>query len=193
MASKSPRRKEILEKAGISFQVSYVEVSEIPNENLSLIEQIREIAGRKARALVDQGKVLKGQGNWVLSADTLVIVEGCVLGKPRSQNEAVAFLRRLSGKTHQVITALCLWDVDQGEPMLTEETATVTFRQLSEDEITEYVTTGDPMDKAGAYGIQGKAAQFVSSIEGSVENVMGLPIELVKRLLREHGWQGSDR
>lgn len=188
LASQSPRRSELLARAGFRFTITSPQISEIPDENLNLQDQIRQIAIDKALACLSSGKVAKGEGNLILSADTVVVQSDKILGKPRDVEECAEYLRRLSGQTHRVITAVCLVEVDAGRRAVAHETSYVTFRQLSESEIFEYAASGDGLDKAGGYGIQGTAAQFVASIEGPVDNVMGLPVAVVEGLIAENGW-----
>lgn len=193
LASQSPRRRELLSKAGFEFEVASVEISEIPKENLSLHEQIEGIARDKAEALVESPKLPKSEHILVLSADTVVVIDGQILGKPRDLSESESHIRRLSGRTHQVITGVCLWDLSTDKKVVTHETADVTFRKLSDEEIRSYVDSRDGMDKAGAYGIQSVGKTFISDLKGSLDNVMGLPVALVERLVKENGWQISRR
>jgi septum formation protein len=192
LASQSPRRKDLLTKAGFEFIVSSLEISEIPNENLSLEKQIEDLAWRKAQALVESGKLLNLKDILVLSADTVVVIEGQIVGKPRDRTESAQTLLKLSGRTHQVITGICLWALDgsiqSSTKVVSHEIAEVTFRALGEGEMKAYVDSGDGMDKAGAYGIQGAGAAFVAHLRGSVDNVMGLPVGLVERLINENSW-----
>lgn len=193
LASQSPRRRELLQKAGFEFEIASVEISEIPNENLSLEAQIEDLARQKAEALVESSKLPKLPNILILSADTVVVIDDKILGKPRDLSESESHLRRLSGRTHQVITGVCLWDLVGEKKLVTHETADVTFRKLADDEIRSYVDSRDGMDKAGAYGIQSVGATFISHLRGSLENVMGLPVALVERLIRENGWQVGRR
>lgn len=188
LASQSPRRRELLQQAGFEFTVSSVQISEIPDENLNLEEQIRRLAWEKAEALVSSGKVLKGQGNLVLSSDTVVVLENKILGKPKDLTECASYIRQLSGRKHRVITSVCLWDLDSGRVVTDHDTTWVTFRYVTENEIEEYAASGEGMDKAGGYGIQGLAGKFVSATEGKMDTVVGLPVDLVEKLLRENGW-----
>lgn len=176
LASASPRRAEILSAAGISFKLSTP-----PNIDESLIkgESPREHAARLARL-----KAEAVPGDLVLGADTVVVVDGRILGKPRTVNEAAEMLRLLSGRAHEVITGVCL--KSPMETVVDVEETTVWFMILCEEEIVAYVASGEPMDKAGAYGIQGLASKFVSHIEGSYTNVMGLPVTLVYQMLRRN-------
>ncbi len=189
LASQSPRRKELLEKAGFDFHTLTIEVSEILEKNLTLEDSLMALACKKAKALLDSGKLAKFKSFLVLSGDTVVVLDNQVLGKPENTVQAVEFLGRLSGKTHRVITAVSLVASENLAHFVTGYCTTkVIFRELSKSEIVDYVATGEPMDKAGAYAIQGIAKKFVVSIDGPLDNVVGLPIELVKELMRKHGW-----
>ena len=189
LASQSPRRSDLLRRAGFEFITVSFQISEIPNESLNLPSQIQDLAWRKAQECLKLGKAPKGQGNLVLSADTVVVLDGQILGKPSDMSENQSFLQRLSGQTHSVITAICLVEVDSGRSALAHEISEITFRKLSTQEIYEYAVSGEGLDKAGGYGIQGGAAKFVERVEGSHDNIVGLPIALVEKLLRENGWR----
>jgi septum formation protein len=189
LASRSPRRKELLEKAGIKHTPFSVEVSENLSENLNLDDAIMEIARRKAVAILEPVKSLNLQNILVLSSDTLVVLMGEVLGKPIDEGQAYDFLRRLSGQTHEVKTSICFYDTVTGNVISQIESSFVTFRNLTDDEIWSYIKSGDPMDKAGAYGIQGPGGKFISHLDGELENVMGLPIKRVLKIIQENGWE----
>ncbi len=188
LASQSPRRKELLEKAGFEFHTLTVEVSEILEKNLTLEASIMSLARKKSQAALDSPNLLNFKNFLLLTADTVVALESDVLGKPGDGAQAVEFLSRLSGKTHRVITAVCL--VAEGSDNFATDfcSTTVHFRKLSSLEIQDYVASGEPMDKAGAYAIQGGARKFVTSIEGPLDNVIGLPVSLIEKLMRENGW-----
>ena len=188
LASQSPRRRELLDQAGFEFSTFPVKVSENIDENLNPEEQVRTLALRKARACIDQNNQLKSHGFLVLGADTMVFLGQQSLGKPLDFSQAVDFLSRLSGQTHRVMTGVALVPTDHGPVWVGHCVTEVTFRQLSAQEIHEYVQTGEPMDKAGAYGIQGLGQKFVSSKSGSWSNVVGLPIESLELALKERGW-----
>jgi septum formation protein len=189
LASQSPRRKELLEKAGIVFKTLSVQVSEFLNENLNLDDAIMEIAREKAMAVLDHVKSLNSGDILVLSSDTVVVLGGKVLGKPLDQGQAFDFLRRMSGQTHEVKTSICFHDTVTQKTICEIESAFVTFRDLSDEEIWSYIRTGDPMDKAGAYGIQGKAKEFIVNLKGELDTVMGLPVKRVLRVIRENKWE----
>ncbi len=188
LASQSPRRKELLERAGFKIHTFSVKVSEFLDKNLILDDAIQAIARQKAMAAVEQIKHLKSQDILILASDTLVVLEKEILGKPQDEGQAFQFLRRLSGQTHEVKTAICFFDLKTQKLISEVESSFVTFRNLSVNEIREYIKTGEPMDKAGAYGIQGLGGNFIQSLQGNLDNVMGLPVERVKRILRENHW-----
>lgn len=183
LASESPRRKQLLQEAGFLFNVFPVKVSEIPNKNLNANAQILDIAGRKARAAFSELKAQGKEDFIILAADTEVIFDGGPLGKPQDREDAFRILRRLSGKAHQVLTAVYLIEGPVGNELSQVETTSVIFKNLSDEEIWTYIDTGEPMDKAGAYGIQGLGRQFVEKFEGPFDNVVGLPMGLVTELL----------
>ncbi|MCB9073286.1 MAG: septum formation protein Maf [Bdellovibrionaceae bacterium] len=203
LASQSPRRKFFLQKRGYLFHTFPVEISEILNENLSIENAVEDLAQRKAQTLVQSGKLEPGQEYVILAADTIVYHRGRVLGKPKDRAEAIETLTQLAGDTHQVITAFCLLHWPSGDFVTDHEVSHVTFRPLSQSEISEYVDTGDPMDKAGAYGIQSLAKgfslemgdpfqaerrDFVLDFTGSLENIAGLPIAKVESALAQKNW-----
>lgn len=189
LASESPRRRQLLEKAGFIFDVVSVKVSEIPDKNLNVNEQILDIAGRKAQAAFSLLKSSRKQPFVVLSADTEVIYGGGPLGKPADEKDAFRLLRLLSGQTHEVKTAMCLIESENSRLVSQIETTEVVFRDLSDREILDYIATGEPLDKAGAYGIQGLGREFVEKFVGSFDNVVGLPVKVVQQLLSREGWE----
>lgn len=185
LASESPRRKQLLKEAGFSFDVVSVKVSEIPDKNLNATEQILDIARRKARAAFAQLKSSKSHEFTLISADTEVIFEDQLQGKPADKQNAFEMLRRLSGKQHGVQTGVCIIDSATGKELSQIETTTVYFKNLTDQEIWTYIESGEPMDKAGAYGIQGLGGKFVEKFEGPFDNVVGLPVQLVKEMLKK--------
>jgi septum formation protein len=176
LASHSPRRREILRAAGVEFASRPVEVDETPREGESAADHVVRLARQKALAAP------LARGEVILGADTVVVVDGAIFGKPASAADARRMLQRLSGREHEVMTGVCL----RTESRLASqaETTRVRFVPLSEEEISSYVASGEPMDKAGAYAIQGLASKFIDRIEGCYFNVVGLPVALVYRLLR---------
>lgn len=188
LASQSPRRSELLRSAGFLFQVSPVKVSESIEENLNPEDNASQIATMKATACLDQNKELKRRGFLILAADTIVAVDDQMLGKPTSVEQAHSFLRLMSGRAHRVISGMCLLESATGRMWQGYDTTEVVFRSLTEAEISEYVESKDPFDKAGGYGIQSGGGKFVSSVRGSRSNVVGLSLELLERVLLENGW-----
>ena len=185
LASSSPRRAEILRQAGIPFEMLATNSDESPRENESPPELVLRLAKAKASAAAAQtfGPAI------VLGADTEVIIDGQVLGKPVSSDDARTMLRRLSGRVHDVITGLALIRVPGNALRVEHETTRVTFAAMSEEEIAAYIATGEPFDKAGAYAIQGIGGRYVTRIDGCYFNVMGLPLARLYRMLRELGWK----
>lgn len=189
LASQSPRRRELLSRAGFDFTTTSLQISEIPDENLNLPDQVRGLAVSKADAWLEQAKPQEKQGILLLTADTVVILDGQILGKPKDQKENRRYMEALSGRIHEVITAVCLVEGSTGKRVVDHDVARITFRELTPSEIDEYVATGEGLDKAGGYGIQGAAGKFVAKLEGAFDNVMGLPVALVEKLLDENGWK----
>lgn len=191
LASESPRRRELLKKAGYNFDVVPSKVSEIPNKNLNVNDQILDISRRKARASFDQAQREKTEPFLVLAADTEVIFNNAPLGKPQSPEDAHRILRLLSGLVHEVITGVCIIDSQTGKEISQTETTKVHFKNLTDEEIWQYIRTGEPMDKAGAYGIQGLGGNFVLRYEGSFDNIVGLPMTLVNKMLAPYSVKNS--
>ncbi len=179
LASASPRRQELLRNAGICFEVQPAHIPEDP----SLGEDAKGCAERLAR---EKAAVVarKRPHDAVLGADTVVAIDGQILGKPADRLDAARMLRMLSGREHRVITGVAL--VVGGQWFVASEITNVTFSEITEEEIADYVATGEPMDKAGAYAIQGIASRWIPRIEGDYSNVVGLPVALVYRLLRDN-------
>lgn len=177
LASQSPRRKDLLRLFGIPFTVRVADIDETMDSALPAAEAVAAISRKKAYAVARQANEI------LIAADTIVVVDGRILGKPRSVQDAVQMLRLLSGRDHQVmtgVTVLC----DGRETVFTEITD-LHFRELSDHEILRYVQSGEPMDKAGAYGIQGGAALFCEKMAGDYYNVMGLPVCRLGQVLKE--------
>lgn len=186
LASSSPRRSMLLHKWGYSYTTVQAFVSEEVRAGLSPQRMVRELAERKARAgLLKWSETGGSVKDVIIGADTLVVMNGKALGKPKASAEAVDMLKRLRGHTHSVLTGVALITSAKMEVEVVE--TRVSFRKLSEEEILAYLATGEPMDKAGAYGIQGEAGKFVEKLEGSITNVIGLPMELLSDKLRAWG------
>jgi septum formation protein len=183
LASSSPRRRELLTRAGLEFTVVNADIPEDQHEDEPPLEYCRRLAGEKAEAVL---KRLPEGPTEVLGADTIVVLDGNVLGKPENNAQAHRMLRMLSGHTHDVITAVCLMRRDaygNTASDLRHEITRVRFRALSKLEIDAYISTREPFDKAGAYAIQGGASAFVASCDGDYDNVVGLPMKLVREML----------
>lgn len=177
LISASPRRKKILENAGLKFDIETVEISEIIDKNLNVAEAVSQIATDKMRAFVASAEFLKYQDFLAVTADTTVAIDGRCLEKPQTEELAAEFLRLLSGRTHRVYTGVCLYNTKTEVWTHHCEESQVEFRILTEKEIWDYIQTGSPMDKAGAYGIQDESHNFIKEVRGSVNNVIGFPIE----------------
>jgi septum formation protein len=193
LASASPRRQELLKNAGINFVVKPANIPEVrhPGEAPQIFAE--RMAREKARAVFVGEK-----DEYVLGADTIVIGgatgvspvnSDLVLGKPESEQDAARMLRLLSGRKHHVITGVCLIAANFED--VRSETTAVHFAAMSDAEIRDYIATGEPMDKAGAYAIQGAASRWISEIEGDYSNVVGLPVALVLRMLQDHRVGGT--
>ncbi|HUG54500.1 MAG TPA: Maf family protein [Vicinamibacteria bacterium] len=178
LASASPRRAQILSALGVPHQVAVADVDEAfaPGERAEA--GVERLARAKAAAVAAGGLP-------VLAADTVVVCDGVILGKPGTDEEAAAMLRRLSGRTHEVVTGVCLRRGEEARSA--HERTAVTFVELSDADVEWYVATGEPRDKAGAYHVDGRGAVFIARVDGSPSNVAGLPVTLVWRLARELG------
>jgi septum formation protein len=180
LASASPRRSELLQRIGIEFEVIPSNVEEDIEKDISPKILVQELALIKA---ADVAKNVES-GYLVIGADTLVIFNDNVLGKPKDEENAYKMLSLLSGKTHRVYTGICVIDTESGKSVSDFECSKVTFRELTDDEIYAYIETGEPMDKAGAYGIQEKGALLVEEIKGDYFNIVGFPICKFGELLK---------
>ena len=182
LASNSPRRRELLAQIGIrDFQILSPDVDEAVESGLSPARMVEALSLRKARAAAGRA----GAEDLILAADTVVALDGRVLGKPRDQEEAFAMLSALSGREHRVYTGVTV--LGGGQAATEHEETAVAFRALTPEEIRDYIATGEPMDKAGAYGIQGVGALLVQGIRGDYCNVVGLPVFRLGRMLSGFG------
>jgi MAF protein len=177
LASTSPRRSDLLKMAGYEFTVSPAEVGEEYLRGTPPMQIVEQLALRKAKAVAKDHP-----GDTVLAADTLVVFKGRILGKPKDEQDAKAMLKLLAGNVHQVYTGYCV--IADGKLLNGHECTSVEFYPLQDGEIEAYIATGEPMDKAGAYGIQGRGALLVKRIDGDFYNVMGLPVGKINRLLK---------
>jgi len=182
LASASPRRRQLLEQLGLRFEVTAADVDERPRPGESPRDYVLRVARAKASAAADRlgGPVLP-----ILAADTAVVLNGAILGKPRDREDAIGMLGRLSGRSHQVLSAVALWKGGAVRTALNE--SQVRFRGITPGEAAAYWESGEPRDKAGAYGIQGMGGMFVEHLAGSYSGVVGLPLLETTALLQEAG------
>jgi septum formation protein len=190
LASASPRRSEILRNAGLQFEIRKTDVDESRLADEVPGDYVRRLALSKSLSAAAEYRELDNEALF-LGADTVVVVDAEILGKPASQDDARSMLHRLSGRVHEVHTGLALLRTPGAERRVVEEITRVHFVSLSEQEIESYIATGEPFDKAGAYAIQGIGGRYVTRIEGCYFNVMGLPLAKLWSLLRELGWENS--
>lgn len=181
LASQSPRRRELISLLGVPFAVVGPMCDEIYHPELSIDKQIESIAHDKARSVLADH-----EDNIVIGSDTVVVCDGEILGKPQDENDAKRMLRQLSGKTHAVITGVAILSSNHEE--VYSVNTLVTFNEMSDDEIDSYIASREPMDKAGAYAIQGKGSLFIRNIEGDYYSVMGLPVSSIYKRLNENQW-----
>ena len=179
LASQSPRRRELLGLTGLDFIVRVADIDETMDPGRAPFEEVARVSRLKALA------VSREPGDVVIAADTIVVCEGKVLGKPRDESDAFRILSLLSGRHHEVMTGMTVLRDD--EIVTHTEVTRIHFRDLHPDEIRAYIASGEPMDKAGAYGIQGGAALFADQMEGDYYNVMGLPVCRLAMILRTFG------
>lgn len=180
LASASPRRQELLDQIKVTYRVNPVDLDETPLPNETPVDYVQRLAAEKSAACIAQ----LGDSLPVLAADTAVVLEGVIMGKPKDRDDAVAMLRQLSGKMHRVYSAISLRGREHGQAISITE---VTFRLLTESEIAVYWQSGEPVDKAGSYAIQGRGGVFVESINGSFSGVVGLPLFETAELLSKQG------
>ena len=182
LASASPRRRELLTQAGFAFRVEVADIPEDPQPGEDPIAYVTRLAREKAETV---SRRIAEPSAVVLGADTTVVIDGLILGKPESPDDAARMLRQLSGRTHHVMTGVAVVTGEGAnvQALVAAETTAVEFRSLSQREIDDYVATGEPMDKAGGYAIQGRAARWIPRIHGCYFNVVGLPLALVSSLL----------
>ena len=178
LASQSPRRKELLDILGVAFSIVVPTIDETPRAGESFESYVLRVAREKAMDVAS-----RVAGSVILSADTVVTIDGEILGKPTDRGDAIRMLAKLSGREHQVYTAVCVIDQTRGQKREGVDRTAVWFKPLTGAEIQDYIDRENVMDKAGAYGIQGFASVFIPRIEGSYSNVMGLPLALVYDLL----------
>ncbi|MBW8879169.1 MAG: septum formation inhibitor Maf [Acidobacteria bacterium] len=182
LASGSPRRRELLAGLGLRFTVRAVDLDETPGAGEPPEETVLRLAREKAAARAEPGEL-------VLGADTVVVVDGELLGKPRDPADARRMLARIAGREHTVLTGVALEEPGRDRRVSALERSRVRMAALTPEEIEWYVSTGEPLDKAGSYAVQGIGALFVEEVHGNYTNVVGLPLPLTRRLFRELGWE----
>lgn len=181
LASASPRRKEILENASVKFKVMISSIEELTLDGESPCQMVMRLAFEKG---MDIASIQKS--DLIISADTIVVIDNTVLGKPENEIEARKMITSLSGRTHQVITGISLINLDNNKKIIDYVISNVKFKNLSEEDINDYIRTKESLDKAGAYGIQGYGALLVDEIQGDYFNIVGLPISRLSDLLKKH-------
>ncbi len=181
LASKSPRRREILENTKVRFSVKESQIDEIVKVNESPKETVMRLAYEKALDVANNNKE-----SLVIGADTIVVINDRILGKPKNEKEAYEMIKLLSGKTHYVITGFALINLSLNKKVIDCEVSQVTFKELSEECIKDYINTRESLDKAGAYGIQGYGGLLVKNIQGDYFNIVGLPISKISDCLKDH-------
>ena len=181
LASKSPRRKELLSLLDLDFQIITADIDETMDSSLPVSDEVARLSRDKASAIKPQVSA----DTVIISADTVVELNGVVMGKPKDKTDAFNMLRRLSGNTHNVLSGVTVMRGDKAvsKTVITE----VHFRTITDEEINNYIETNEPMDKAGAYGIQGRGSRFVEKINGDYFNVVGLPVCTLSLILKEFG------
>ena len=189
LASSSSRRAELLRDAGIAFEVCAPHVDEARHPDETAEKMVARLAEAKARAVA--GLVGEGKPAIIIGADTAVELDGEIFGKPRDAADAREMLSYLSGRTHFVLTGICVLRLPDGATRSAVERTAVTFAPLDPSEIEAYVTSGEPFDKAGGYAIQGRAGRYIPRIEGCYFNVVGLPLARLHALLGDLGWRDS--
>ncbi|HJQ69348.1 MAG TPA: Maf family protein [Blastocatellia bacterium] len=183
LASSSPRRADLLKTIGVSFELVPSNINERPHQDEAPADYIIRLARAK---VIDAAR--KRDSGLVIGADTIVVLDGRILGKPRDEDDAARMLKLLSGRWHAVMTGVALYDAATRREVADYDKTLVRFAQLSEKEIDWYIRTGEPMDKAGSYAIQERGAMFVEEIAGNYHNVVGLPLTLLYRLSRRMGY-----
>lgn len=185
LASQSPRRSELLKQLGLNFVIKTSDVDESNSKGLKAAELVQYLAFEKARVIAEDSNLNKE--TIVIGADTVVVREGAILGKPRDKEDAFNMLKSLSGSWHEVMTGVAVIDINSFRYDKSIETTRVKMKQLKDETINAYIDSGEPLDKAGAYGIQGLGAVLIDRIEGCYFNVVGLPISKLCDILRNYG------
>jgi septum formation protein len=181
LASASPRRKEILENANVKFDIIKSTIDEVILDQELPSQVVMRLAFEKCMDIAS-----KNESDLVIGADTIVVLDNIILGKPKDKEDATSMIKKLSGKTHQVITGISLVNLNVNKKIIDYVVSNVKFKDLSEEDIKDYIQTNESLDKAGAYGIQGYGAMLVEEIQGDYFNIVGLPISRLSDLLKKH-------
>lgn len=181
LASASPRRKEILGNTNVKFNIIKSEINEVILEDEAPIQAVMRLAFEKCMNIASKNK-----NNLVIGADTIVVLDNSILGKPKDKDDAINMIKKLSGRRHQVITGISLINLDENKKVIDYVVSNVNFKELSDEDIMDYISTNEYLDKAGAYGIQGYGALLVEEIQGDYFNIVGLPISKLSDLLKKH-------
>lgn len=181
LASASPRRKEILGNTNVKFDVIKSEIDEVILEDEAPAQAVMRLAFEKCMDIASKNK-----NNLVIGADTIVVLDNTILGKPKDKEDAINMIKKLSGRMHQVITGISLINLDADKKIIDYVVSNVKFKELSDEDIIDYIQTNESLDKAGAYGIQGYGALLVEEIQGDYFNIVGLPISRLSDLLKKH-------
>ncbi len=181
LASTSPRRKELLKNLGLTFEIEKPLYDEKSDKKEFTYDYIKTIAKNKCQSVLN---IIK-ESAIVISADTLVICNNEIMGKPKNYDEAYKMLNTLNNKTHKVVTAICIGDTDTKEKIINTETSEVTFNKITDEEIKDYINKFKPYDKAGSYGIQELPEGFIKEIKGEYDNIVGLPTKMLIKMMKE--------
>lgn len=182
LASSSPRRKALLQEIGLSFDICHSNIDEDIKQGESPTKHCLRLAEEKAKQAAKKAKT-----GWIIGADTIVFIDNAILGKPSDKKDAKEMLKLLSGRRHKVVTAFCLLNASTGKTIKRVVESSVNIKNLTDKEIADYINTGEPLDKAGAYAAQGIGSFMIEKIQGSYTNVVGLPMEELKKTLKEIG------
>jgi septum formation protein len=185
LASSSPRRQELIRTLGLAYEIKISDVNEHTEPGMSPADIVEHLSSRKARAVYEIYKEQGQHSGIVIGSDTIVVLGGEVLGKPRDREDAARMLASLQGRTHHVYSGISCVDLQDGRELLAHRVTAVFMKPLTDSQIEHYIETGEPMDKAGSYAIQGVGATIIERIEGDYFNVVGLPMSLLSDLLRQ--------
>ncbi|MDF2961922.1 MAG: septum formation protein Maf [Paenibacillus sp.] len=187
LASSSPRRQELIRTLQLPYEIRVSDVNEDTEPGLTPAEIVEQLSGRKAAAVCEMFKSELPKESIVIGSDTIVVLDGQVLGKPKDSRDAFNMLSALQGRAHQVFSGIACLDLTTGRQLIDHQVTAVYMKPLTDKQIERYISTGEPMDKAGAYAIQGIGATIVERIEGDYFNVVGLPMSLLSDLLKRLG------